>query len=91
MLKYIKVHINYKINTKNGGIFMSILKGLNPEKVLGYFEELTKIPHGSGNEKVISDYLANFGKERGFVVIQDDELNVIIKKPATQGYENAQG
>jgi len=68
---------------------MSILKGLNPEKVLGYFEELTKIPHGSGNEKVISDYLANFGKERGFVVIQDDELNVIIKKPATQGYENA--
>lgn len=68
---------------------MSILKGLNPEKVLGYFEELTKIPHGSGNEKVISNYLANFGKERGFVVIQDDELNVIIKKPATQGYENA--
>ncbi|MEG0133321.1 MAG: aminoacyl-histidine dipeptidase [Clostridium sp.] len=68
---------------------MSVLKGLNPEKVFLYFEELTKIPHGSGNEKGISDYLVRFAKERQLKVIQDDELNVIIKKPATIGYENA--
>ncbi|MEG1255427.1 aminoacyl-histidine dipeptidase [Clostridium sp.] len=68
---------------------MSVLKGLNPEKVFAYFEELTKIPHGSGNEKDISDYLVNFAKERQLKVIQDQELNVIIKKPATKGYEDA--
>ena len=68
---------------------MSVLKGLNPENVFSYFEELTKIPHGSGNEKGISDYLVNFAKERDLKVIQEEELNVIIKKDATKGYENA--
>jgi len=68
---------------------VSVLKGLNPEKVFAYFEELAKIPHGSGNEKDISDYLVKFAKERELKVIQDQELNVIIKKPATKGYENA--
>lgn len=67
---------------------MTILKDVYPDKVLSFFEELTKIPHGSGNEKEISDYLVNFAKERNLEVIQDDDLNVIIKKPAAKGYEN---
>ncbi len=48
---------------------------------------MTKIPHGSGNEKEISDYLVNFAKERNLEVIQDSSLNVIIKKRATSGFE----
>ncbi len=28
-----------------------ILTNLKPEDVFYYFEEITKIPHGSGNEK----------------------------------------
>ncbi|MDF2673765.1 MAG: aminoacyl-histidine dipeptidase [Clostridiales bacterium] len=67
---------------------MTILKDVYPDKVLSFFEELTKIPHGSGNEKKISNYLVNFAKERNLEVIQDDDLNVIIKKPAAKGYEN---
>lgn len=67
---------------------MTILKDVYQDKVLSFFEELTKIPHGSGNEKEISDYLVNFAKERNLEVIQDDDLNVIIKKPAAKGYEN---
>ena len=66
----------------------------NLEKVTGkrlfyHFEEISKIPRGSGNEKEISDYLLNFGKNLGLESIQDDALNIIIKKPASKGYENA--
>ena len=67
----------------------SVLKGLKPEKVFYYFEELTKIPRGSGNEKQVSDYLYNLAREKGWDVIQDNALNIIIKKPATSGCENA--
>lgn len=67
---------------------MSVCKNLEPKKVFKFFEEITKIPHGSYKEKQISDYLVNFAKERSLEVIQDNALNVIIKKPATKGYEN---
>jgi dipeptidase D len=67
----------------------NVLKELKPYEVFKYFEEITQIPRGSGNEKGISDYLVAFAKEHNLDVIQDEALNVIIKKPGTQGYENA--
>lgn len=68
---------------------MKILQNLEPKAVFQYFEEISNIPRGSGNEKGISDYLLNFGKELGLESIQDEALNVIIKKPGMPGYENA--
>ena len=68
---------------------MSILQNLQPKEVFEYFEAISNIPRGSGNEKQISDYLLNFGKSLGLESIQDEALNVIIKKPGTKGYENA--
>lgn len=67
----------------------NVLKDLKPVEVFKYFEEITQIPRGSGNEKGISDYLVAFAKENNLEVIQDEALNVIIKKPGTLGYENA--
>ncbi|MDB8793856.1 aminoacyl-histidine dipeptidase [Romboutsia sp. 1001216sp1] len=69
----------------------NVLKGLNPELVFNYFEEISQIPRGSGNEKAISDYLKKFGEDLGLETIQDDALNIIIRKPATKGYENCPG
>lgn len=66
-----------------------VLEGLKPEKVFYYFEEISRIPRGSGNEKQVSDYLYNLAVSKGWEVIQDEFLNIIIKKPATSGYENA--
>lgn len=66
-----------------------VLRGLEPQLVFEYFEEISKIPRGSGNEKAISDYLVDFAKKHNLEVIQDKALNVIIKKPGTEGYENA--
>lgn len=67
----------------------NILGELSPNLVFKYFEEISKIPRGSGNEKAISDYLVAFAKNHNLEVIQDEALNVIIKKKATKGYENA--
>ena len=39
---------------------MGILAELEPKKVFYFFEEITKIPHGSGNVGQISDYLVHF-------------------------------
>lgn len=68
---------------------MKVLQNLQPYEVFKYFEEISQIPRGSGNEKAISDYLVKFGESLGLEVIQDSSLNVIIKKPGTKGYENA--
>ena len=69
----------------------NVLKDLNPSLVFKYFEQISQIPRGSGNEKEISEFLVNFAKELNLEVIQDEHLNVIIRKPATAGYENCPG
>ncbi len=65
------------------------LKHLNSYEAFKYFKAMNEIPRGSGNEKAISDWLVNFAKERNLEVIQDEALNIIIKKPGTKGYESA--
>lgn len=54
-----------------------------------FFEEISKIPRGSGNCKGIADYLENFAKERNLSCARDNTNTVLIKKDATEGYENA--
>ncbi len=54
-----------------------------------YFNEISKIPHGSRNEKAISDYICAFAKAHGFPYRQDEVYNVTIDKPASPGYENS--
>lgn len=80
-----------RIDEKNnfGGAAMAVLENYEPKRVFHYFEEICKIPHGSGNTKQISDYLVGFAKEHGFDYVQDEMNNVVIFKPATEGYENA--
>lgn len=65
------------------------LEELLEDKVFYYFSEISKIPRQSGNEKAISDYLKNFALDKGLFVRQDEFLNILIKKPATPGYEKA--
>ena len=68
---------------------MESLQNVKAKLVFKYFEDISNIPRGSKNEKAISDYLMQFGKNLGLEVIQDKALNIIIKKPATKGYENS--
>ena len=67
---------------------MGILSNLEPGQVFRYFEEITRIPHGSGNVEQISNYLADFARQRNLFCIQDHLKNIIIIKEATPGYED---
>lgn len=66
---------------------MGVLSKLEPCRVFYYFEEISKIPHGSGNIEEISNYLVEFAKAHQLFYIQDELKNVIIIKEATSGYE----
>ncbi|MCR3954969.1 MAG: aminoacyl-histidine dipeptidase [Gudongella sp.] len=63
-------------------------EGLKPDRVFHYFEDLTRIPRCSYHEQRVSDYLKSVGEGLGLEVIQDEALNIIIRKPGTKGYED---
>lgn len=69
---------------------MSVLNGLQPERVFYYFEELTKIPHGSGDMDKIASFCVDFAKKHNLKYYHDKENNVVIYKNGTNGLENAE-
>ncbi len=67
------------------------------ERTFHYFRELSKIPRGSGDEKAAADYLEAFGVKRSLAVRRNDAIvngkqthNVVIRKPASKGYERSE-
>ncbi|MBR4761581.1 MAG: aminoacyl-histidine dipeptidase [Clostridia bacterium] len=65
-----------------------VLSGLKPERVFAIFEDICAIPHGSGNTAAISEYCCAFAKRLGLWCHRDGLNNVIIKKPASVGFED---
>lgn len=65
-----------------------VVKGYEPARVFEIFEDLCAIPHGSGNEKGIADYIEKFATERGLFILRDETGNVFVRKNATEGYES---
>lgn len=53
-----------------------------------FFEEISAIPRGSGNEEGISRYLASFAEARGLRYVRDSLNNMVIYKGGTAGREN---
>lgn len=67
------------------------MKNLEPKNVWAYFEALNNIPRPSGHVKQVSDYVADFGRQLGLETQVDQLGSVLIRKPATAGYENHPG
>lgn len=65
---------------------MGVLE-LEPRKVFRYFQEISNIPHGSGNTEALEQYCLDFAKERGLEGYHDNYGNVMIFKEASSGYE----
>ena len=65
-----------------------VLKGWEPADACKYFEDLTRIPHGSKNEKGVAEYIIKFCEENGLWYQVDDLWNVIVKKPGSKGCED---
>ena len=67
---------------------MGVLDGLKPESVFHFFEEISRIPHGSGNIRQISDYLKAFAERQELFCVQDEVGNIIIVKESAPEYED---
>lgn len=67
------------------------VKDLQPYEVFGIFDMITKVPRPSKHEEKIGAWLVDFAKAHGLEYIQDKAGNVIMRVPATNGYENHEG
>ncbi|MBQ9417606.1 MAG: aminoacyl-histidine dipeptidase [Bacteroidales bacterium] len=65
------------------------LQGLQPERLWHWFGEILRIPRPSKHEERISAWLAAWGKDHGLETQRDKLGNILIRKPASQGYEQS--
>jgi dipeptidase D len=70
---------------------MGKISHLEPKNVWENFEKLCNIPRPSKKEEKVIAFMKKFGEDLGLKTIVDEVGNVIIKKPATPGYENRKG
>ena len=68
---------------------MATLSQLQPAKVWRFFDEIMRIPRPSKHEEKISLFLQEFGRSRGLETLSDELGNVLIRKPATPGFEKS--
>ncbi len=59
------------------------------KEILECFEEISKVPRCSKNEEKIGEWLMNWAKEHNFEAKMDSVGNIVIKIPASPGYENS--
>ncbi len=65
-----------------------VTAGYEPQDILQYFEDLARIPRGSGNCAAVAEYVYNWGKDLGLDAYKDEYHNVILKKPGSAGCED---
>jgi dipeptidase D len=65
------------------------LKNLNPKPLWSVFSDLCSIPRPSKHEEKVVQYVIDFAQKHGLQYYKDKVGNVIIRKPATPGRENA--
>lgn len=61
---------------------------LKPARVFEQFAKINQIPRPSKHEEEMIAYLKKFGEDRGLETLVDETGNVLIRKPASKGYEN---
>lgn len=67
---------------------MSVFKGLKPEALWQYFEEICRIPRLSGNEGKIRQYLLEFAGKNNLEAKEDNIGNVLITRPPCPDHLN---
>ncbi|MDZ7337210.1 MAG: aminoacyl-histidine dipeptidase [candidate division KSB1 bacterium] len=68
----------------------SPLQGLNPRLLWEHFDQIRKIPHCSGNERALGDYVLAVAARHGLTAERDEVGNIVVRKPATRGREKAE-
>jgi dipeptidase D len=65
-----------------------VLGHLKPSLIWEHFEEICNYPRPSKKEEKIAEYVFSVGKRNNLETFRDKFGNVIIRKPATPGFEN---
>ena len=64
---------------------------MNTQRVFDIFAEICKVPRPSKHEEQISKWLCDFAAAHGIEYVADEAMNVIMRVPATPGYESHEG
>ena len=64
---------------------------MEPKAVFDIFAEICKVPRPSKHEEKISQWLQSFAAAHGIECVADEAMNVIMRVPATPGYEDHEG
>ena len=64
---------------------------MDAKKVFEIFAEICKVPRPSKHEERISRWLQDFAARHSIECVADEAMNVIMRVPATPGYENQEG
>lgn len=67
------------------------IKDLNPVIVWNNFYALTRCPRPSKHEECVREFILKWAEEKGLDAFADETGNIIIRVPATPGYENRRG
>jgi dipeptidase D len=70
---------------------MNEIQNLKPTCIWKNFYALTQVPRPSGHLEKIQQFLLDFGKQAGVETFKDPAGNIVMRKPATPGYENKKG
>lgn len=63
------------------------LKDYQPQPFFRWFEEISRIPRGSGKEEAVGQFIMDFAAKRGLFAQRDEIGNVFLRVPASPGYE----
>ena len=64
---------------------------MEPKAVFELFAEICKVPRPSKHEEQISKWLCDFAAAHHIECVTDEAMNVIMRVPATSGYEDHEG
>lgn len=64
---------------------------MEPKAVFDIFTQITQVPRPSKHEQRISKWLQDFAAAHGIECVADEAMNVIMRVPATPGYESHEG
>lgn len=67
---------------------MSEIKNLKPQCIWQNFHALTQVPRPSGHLEQVQQFLLDFAAKVGVEAFKDSGNNIVMRKPATPGYEN---
>ena len=67
---------------------MKELENCKPELFFKWFEKICQIPHPSFHEEKLCDFLVTFAADRRLEYVRDTMNNLLIRVPASEGYED---